>query len=55
MPQTDRSRALRSALALRPLLGDGATGTQLQELGLTPRACGERCNTHGPDRIRSGH
>jgi 5-methyltetrahydrofolate--homocysteine methyltransferase len=55
MTQTDRSLALRSALALRPLLGDGATGTQLQELGLAPGACGELWNTQFPDRIRRVH
>jgi 5-methyltetrahydrofolate--homocysteine methyltransferase len=55
MPQTDRSLALRTALALRPLLGDGATGTQLQELGLAPGACGELWNTQFPDRIRRVH
>ena len=27
-----RTRSLREALARRPLLGDGATGTQLQQL-----------------------
>jgi 5-methyltetrahydrofolate--homocysteine methyltransferase len=42
-------------LALRPLLGDGATGTQLQRLGLAPGACGEFWNIARPDLVRQVH
>ncbi len=47
--------SLLDALARRPLLGDGATGTQLQALGLKPGACGERWNLDHPDRVRELH
>ncbi len=47
--------ALLDELARRPLLGDGATGTQLQSLGLLPGACGEFWNTEQPDRVRELH
>ena len=38
--------------AARPLLCDGATGTQLQSMGLAPGACGELWNAEQPDRVR---
>ena len=50
-----RLTRLRQTLARRPLLGDGATGTQLQQLGLLPGACGELWNITQPDRVRQVH
>lgn len=50
-----RSDSLRTTLARRPLLADGATGTQLQSMGLKPGACGECWNTAYPDRVRELH
>ncbi len=50
-----RSHSLREALARRPLLGDGATGTQLQQLGLAPGACGEAWNVAQPGSVRLVH
>lgn len=50
-----RTDSLRQTLAQRPLLGDGATGTQLQSMGLAPGACGERWNLDHPDRVRELH
>jgi 5-methyltetrahydrofolate--homocysteine methyltransferase len=50
-----RVTRFRQALARRPLLGDGATGTQLQQLGLAPGACGERWNSDHPDRVQQVH
>jgi 5-methyltetrahydrofolate--homocysteine methyltransferase len=50
-----RTESLRQTLARRPLLGDGATGTQLQSMGLAPGACGELWNTQEPDRVRELH
>ncbi|MBI4623607.1 MAG: homocysteine S-methyltransferase family protein [Verrucomicrobia bacterium] len=47
-----RTAALGQELSKRPLLGDGATGTQLQAMGLAPGACGELWNTEHPDRVR---
>ena len=47
--------ALLDELSRRPILGDGATGTQLQALGLAPGACGERWNLEHPDRVRELH
>lgn len=52
---TNRTAALRLELLKRPLLCDGATGTQLQSLGLAPGACGELWNTQFPDRVRRVH
>ncbi len=52
---TARTAALLAQLSQRPLLCDGATGTQLQGLGLAPGACGELWNTQFPDRVRSVH
>ncbi len=45
----------REALARRPILGDGATGTQLQLLGLAPGAGGELWNVDQPDRVSQVH
>jgi len=50
-----RTAALLQQLARRPLLGDGATGTQLQAMGLAPGACGELWNTAQPDQVRRVH
>lgn len=50
-----RTDTLRQTLARRPLLGDGATGTQLQSMGLAPGACGELWNVAQPDRVRELH
>lgn len=50
-----RIDALRAQLSKRPLLCDGATGTQLQGMGLAPGACGELWNTQFPDRVRRVH
>jgi 5-methyltetrahydrofolate--homocysteine methyltransferase len=50
-----RSTLLRSTLARRPLLADGAMGTQLQQLGLAPGAGGELWNVDHPDRVRQVH
>ena len=50
-----RTESLLRELARRSLLGDGATGTQLQSLGLAPGACGELWNLEHPDRVRELH
>ncbi len=50
-----RTESLRQELSRRPLLGDGATGTQLQQMGLAPGACGERWNLDHPERVRELH
>ena len=50
-----RITQLRQTLARRPLLGDGAMGTQLQSLGLAPGAGGELWNTAHADHVRSVH
>ena len=42
---------LLEALAERPLIGDGAMGTQLQQAGLEPGGCGEAWNLDHPERI----
>jgi methionine synthase I (cobalamin-dependent) len=52
MTRTDQLRAL---LQQRVLVGDGATGTQLQALGLAPGECGLRWNVDAPDRVRQVH
>jgi len=43
--------ALLEALTKRPLLGDGAMGTQLQAAGLEPGGCGEAWNLDAPEKI----
>jgi len=49
------SQSLLDALATRPLLGDGAMGTQLMEAGLAPGASGELWNLEQPDAIEAIH
>jgi 5-methyltetrahydrofolate--homocysteine methyltransferase len=44
-------KPLLEALKERPLLGDGAMGTQLMLAGLQSGACGEEWNLHHPDRV----
>ena len=44
-------KSLLEALAERPLLGDGAMGTQLAAAGLAPGECGELWNVTCPDRV----
>ncbi|HEV2293219.1 MAG TPA: homocysteine S-methyltransferase family protein [Tepidisphaeraceae bacterium] len=43
---------LLEAIKQRPLLGDGAMGTQLMMAGLESGACGEEWNLHHPERVR---
>src|SRR6059058_411338 len=43
--------ALLDALRQRPLLGDGAMGTQLMLAGLESGNCGEEWNLAHPDRV----
>jgi 5-methyltetrahydrofolate--homocysteine methyltransferase len=43
--------SLLQALAQRPLLSDGAMGTQLQQAGLEPGGCGEAWNLDHPERV----
>ena len=50
-----RVAQFRQTLARRPLLGDGAMGTQLQMRGLAPGACGELWNIDHADRVRQVH
>jgi len=47
-----RSKLL-DTLKERPLLGDGAMGTQLQEAGLESGGCGEAWNLDAPDRVET--
>ncbi len=44
-------KRLQDAARERPLLGDGAMGTQLQLAGLEPGACGEIWNITHPERV----
>lgn len=44
-------KTLLAALAERPLLGDGAMGTQLMLAGLEQGACGEAWNLTHPERV----
>ncbi|RME72281.1 MAG: homocysteine methyltransferase, partial [Verrucomicrobia bacterium] len=46
---------LELLLKTRPLVCDGAMGTQLQQLGLAPGACGVAWNIEAPDRVRTVH
>jgi 5-methyltetrahydrofolate--homocysteine methyltransferase len=39
----------------RPVLADGAMGTQLQDAGLEPGGCGELWNEEEPERVRAIH
>jgi len=45
------TETLLEALAERPLLGDGAMGTQMQLAGLEPGGCGEAWNLDAPERV----
>ena len=45
------SNSLLGTLRDRPLLGDGAMGTQLQEAGLESGGCGEAWHLAAPDRV----
>ena len=47
--------SLLATLSARPLQCDGATGTQLQSLGLRPGECCERWVLDHPDRVRLVH
>src|SRR6187397_3681520 len=44
-------KTLLEAIATRPLLGDGAMGTQLMFAGLEQGSCGEAWNLTHPDRV----
>lgn len=44
-------RSLKQAMVDRPLLGDGAMGTQLMLAGLEQGHCGEEWNLTHPDRV----
>lgn len=46
---------LLEVLSGRALLGDGATGTQLQTMGLAPGQGGELWNLEQPDKVRELH
>ncbi len=50
MNQENRTR-LQDAARTRPLLGDGAMGTQLMLAGLDQGACGEEWNLTHPERV----
>jgi 5-methyltetrahydrofolate--homocysteine methyltransferase len=50
-----RTAQLRALLAQRPLVCDGAMGTQLQALGLAPGECGLRWNVDAPENVRRVH
>jgi methionine synthase I (cobalamin-dependent) len=50
-----RTDELRERLRQRELVADGATGTELQSLGLPPGECGLRWNLAAPDRVRAVH
>ena len=45
------TRSLKDALAIGPLLGDGAMGTQLMIAGLEQGNCGEAWNLDHPERV----
>lgn len=52
MPSTDRAtKPLQDAARERPLLGDGAMGTQLMLAGLEQGNCGEEWNLSRPERV----
>ncbi len=48
-------KSLLEAIAERPLLSDGAMGTQLQAAGLELGGCGEHWNLTHPDRVLAIH
>src|SRR5688500_20410452 len=45
------NKPLLEAIKERPLLGDGAMGTQLMIAGLEQGACGEAWNLTSPDKV----
>ncbi len=45
--------SLLQALTRRPLLADGAMGTQLQRAGLEPGGCGEAWNVDAPRKVEA--
>src|SRR5688500_20321154 len=45
------NKPLLEAIKERPLLGDGAMGTQLMIAGLEQGACGEEWNVTHPDKV----
>ena len=47
------AKTLLETILERPLLGDGAMGTQLQEAGLESGGCGEDWNVSRPERVVS--
>jgi 5-methyltetrahydrofolate--homocysteine methyltransferase len=51
----DRTDLLLQLLERRPLVCDGAMGTQLQALGLAPGRSGEAWNADHPGRVRQVH
>jgi len=50
-----RLEQLRARLRQRPLVGDGAMGTQLQSLGLAPGECGVRWNSEAAEKVAHVH
>ncbi len=52
---TSRTAALRERLTRGTLLCDGATGTELQKLGLEFGRCGESWNASDPEKVGSVH
>jgi 5-methyltetrahydrofolate--homocysteine methyltransferase len=46
-----QNKTLLDAIAQRPLVGDGAMGTQLHAAGLELGGCGEQWNVTHPDRV----
>src|SRR5215470_7303098 len=49
--ETRMKKPLLEAIKLRPLLGDGAMGTQLMFAGLVQGNCGEEWNLTHPERV----
>ena len=54
-PQMELESDLATALRQRPMLADGAMGTQLQRAGLEPGGCGELWNIAQPARVQAIH
>lgn len=50
-----KTPSLLETLATRPLLCDGATGTELQSRGLRPGECGEDWNVSASERVADIH
>lgn len=55
MSQSSTRPSLLEALSRRPLLCDGAMGTQLIAAGLAPGECGERWNVDHPEAVEAIH